>query len=126
MAFDSADAWGHPELFQFDEKGISGGSSRCPPDAFSATGQLWVIPFTVGTIIKRLALSEDEAPGYSFNLYDTVRVDHFRGFDEYYRVPAGREDAIVGTWEKGPGIQLFNQLKERFGDLDIIAEDLGF
>lgn len=127
VAFDSADAWGHPELFQFDEKGYPEAVAGCPPDAFSATGQLWGNPLYRWDYhkengyewwMKRLE--------YSFCLYDTVRVDHFRGFDEYYRVPAEREDAMVGTWEKGPGIQLFTQFKERFGDLDIIAEDLGF
>ncbi len=63
---------------------------------------------------------------YSFGLYDVVRVDHFRGFDEYYSIPAGSENAVHGTWEKGPGIDIFNKMRERFGTLDIIAEDLGF
>ena len=63
---------------------------------------------------------------YSFRLYDVVRVDHFRGFDEYYSIPAGSETAIHGTWEKGPGIEVFQKMQEKFGKLDIIAEDLGF
>ncbi|MBE5993390.1 MAG: 4-alpha-glucanotransferase [Paenibacillaceae bacterium] len=127
VAFDSADAWGHPELFQFDEKGYPEAVAGCPPDAFSATGQLWGNPLYRWDYHKETGYEWwMKRLEYSFCLYDTVRVDHFRGFDEYYRVPAGREDAMVGTWEKGPGIQLFTQFKERFGDLDIIAEDLGF
>lgn len=127
VAFDSADAWGHPELFQFDEKGYPEAVAGCPPDAFSATGQLWGNPLYRWDYHKETGYEWwMKRLEYNFCLYDTVRVDHFRGFDEYYRVPAGREDAMVGTWEKGPGIQLFTQFKERFGDLDIIAEDLGF
>lgn len=127
VAFDSADAWVHPELFQFDEKGYPEAVAGCPPDAFSSTGQLWGNPLYRWDYHKETGYEWwMKRLEYSFCLYDTVRVDHFRGFDEYYRVPAGREDAMVGTWEKGPGIQLFTQLKERFGDLDIIAEDLGF
>ena len=63
---------------------------------------------------------------YSFGLYDVVRVDHFRGFDEYYSIPAGDQTAEFGHWEKGPGYDLFRVLKKKFGDPDIIAEDLGF
>jgi 4-alpha-glucanotransferase len=63
---------------------------------------------------------------YCFRLYDTVRVDHFRGFDEYWSIPAGDKTAQNGHWEKGPGLGLFQAMKKHFGDLDIIAEDLGF
>ena len=63
---------------------------------------------------------------YSFELYDVVRVDHFRGFDEYYAIPADEETAVNGTWEKGPGIKLFETMRETFGQVNIIAEDLGF
>lgn len=63
---------------------------------------------------------------FCFDLYDVVRVDHFRGFDEYYSVPAGEETAMHGTWKKGPGISIFEKMKETFGTVDIIAEDLGF
>lgn len=63
---------------------------------------------------------------YCFDLYDVVRVDHFRGFDEYYAIPADAETAVNGTWEKGPGITLFKKMKKVFGKVNIIAEDLGF
>lgn len=63
---------------------------------------------------------------YSFDLYDVVRIDHFRGFDEYYAIPADEDTAVNGTWRKGPGMALFTKMKETLGDVDIIAEDLGF
>ena len=127
VAFDSADSWFHPELFQFDENSEPVAVAGCPPDGFSATGQLW------GNPLYRWAYHKEtdyewwmKRMEYSFRLYDVVRVDHFRGFDEYYSIPAGSENAIHGTWEKGPGIGIFSRMEERFGKLDIIAEDLGF
>ncbi|ADL06396.1 4-alpha-glucanotransferase [Lacrimispora saccharolytica] len=127
VAFDSADSWFHPELFQFDESREPVAVAGCPPDGFSATGQLWGNPLYRWEYhgetgyewwMKRME--------YSFRLYDVVRVDHFRGFDEYYSIPAGSENAVNGAWEKGPGIDIFNRMEEKFGKLDIIAEDLGF
>ena len=127
VAFDSADTWANPELFQLDEKNLPLGVAGCPPDAFSATGQLWGNPLynwayhkTTGYDwwLKRIA--------YCFDLYDIVRIDHFRGFDEYYSIPYGDETAVNGHWEKGPGMDLFDTVKEKLGELDIIAEDLGF
>ena len=127
VAFDSADSWFHPELFQFDENSEPVAVAGCPPDGFSATGQLW------GNPLYRWGYHKEtdyewwmKRMEYSFRLYDVVRVDHFRGFDEYYSIPAGSENAIHGTWEKGPGISIFNRMEEQFGKLDIIAEDLGF
>ena len=99
----------------------------CPPDAFSATGQLWGNPLynweyhaSTGFAwwIQRLK--------YCFKLYDVVRVDHFRGFDEYYAIPYGNETAEFGAWQKGPGIDLFRAVKQALGDVNIIAEDLGY
>lgn len=127
VAFDSADAWANPELFQFDEKGLPTGVAGCPPDAFSATGQLWGNPLYrwdyhkqtgYAWWIKRIA--------YCYKLYDMVRIDHFRGFDEYYNIPYGDKTAEFGEWEKGPGYDLFKTLKEELGNLSVIAEDLGF
>lgn len=127
VAFDSADSWFHPELFQFDESCEPVAVAGCPPDGFSATGQLW------GNPLYRWEYHGEtgyewwmERMEYSFRLYDVVRVDHFRGFDEYYSIPAGSENAVNGVWEKGPGIDIFNRIGEKFGKLDIIAEDLGF
>ena len=127
VAFDSADTWSHPELFELDEKGFPTVVAGVPPDAFSATGQLW------GNPIYRWKYHK--ATGYDwwmqrleqmFRLYDVVRIDHFRGFDEYWAVPYGDQDAMGGKWCKGPGYALFKVMKERLGDKEIIAEDLGY
>lgn len=127
VAMDSADSWSHPELFQFDKDGQPEAVAGCPPDAFSATGQLWGNPLYRWEQHKKTGyawwLARME---YSFRLYDVVRVDHFRGFDEYYSIPAGDKTAEFGHWEKGPGYDLFEAMKKRFGKLPIIAEDLGF
>ncbi len=127
VAFDSADSWSHPELFQFDERHRPAAVAGVPPDAFSATGQLWGNPLyrweyhretDYAWWIRRMK--------YSFEMYDVVRVDHFRGFEKYYSVPAGADTAVSGKWEKGPGYDLFKKMKDVFGEPDIIAEDLGF
>jgi len=127
VAYDSADSWANPALFQFDENGLPTGVAGCPPDAFSATGQLWGNPLYrwdyhrktgYAWWVKRIA--------YCYKLYDIVRIDHFRGFDEYYNIPYGDKTAEFGRWEKGPGYELFKTLKEELGNLPVIAEDLGF
>lgn len=126
VAFDSSDAWAMPELFQFDEEFLPTAVAGCPPDAFSATGQLWGNPLYRWDYhrqtgyqwwIKRLR--------HSFCLYDVVRIDHFRGFDEYYSIPYMDETAEHGHWEKGPGMELFLAVRQELGDQKIIAEDLG-
>lgn len=128
VAYDGADSWSHPELFQFDEKGEPKAVAGCPPDAFSATGQLWGNPLYRWDYHKQTGFDWwMKRMAYSFKLYDVVRIDHFRGFDEYYSIPAGDKTAVNGHWEKGPGLELFDTMKYRFGEqLDIIAEDLGF
>ena len=127
VAMDSADTWSHPELFQLDQNNVPLAVAGCPPDGFSATGQLWGNPLYDWEYHKqtryywwigRLA--------YCFKLYDVVRVDHFRGFDEYYSIPYGAETAVDGHWEKGPGMDLFNRVREVLGERQIIAEDLGY
>jgi len=127
VAYDGADSWSHPELFQFNENCEPIAVAGCPPDAFSETGQLWGNPLYdwdyhektgYSWWIKRIA--------HCFQIYDTVRIDHFRGFDEYYSIPYGEETAEFGCWRKGPGIKIFNAIKEALGEVDIIAEDLGF
>ncbi|MGN0402206.1 MAG: 4-alpha-glucanotransferase [Acetatifactor sp.] len=127
VALDSADAWANPELFQFDEDRRPTAVAGCPPDAFSATGQLWGNPLYNWEVHKENGftwwLSRLEA---CFRLYDVVRIDHFRAFDAYYSIPAGRETAEVGTWEPGPGYALFQAMKEKLGNREVIAEDLGF
>ena len=127
VAFDSADTWANPELFQLDEENIPTAVAGCPPDAFSATGQLWGNPLYRWDYhrntgyqwwISRLS--------YVFRLYDVVRIDHFRGFDEYFSIPYGAENAIGGHWEKGPGIDLFRKVEQALGWKQVIAEDLGY
>ncbi|RDY32150.1 4-alpha-glucanotransferase [Lachnotalea glycerini] len=127
VALDSADCWANTKLFQFDKKNMPSGVAGCPPDAFSKTGQLWGNPLydwkyhentNFEWWIQRIE--------YCFKLYDVVRVDHFRGFDEYYTIPYGETTAINGIWKKGPGYKLFEALNQKLGDVDIIAEDLGF
>ena len=127
VAMDSADAWAHPELFQLDSENVPVAVAGCPPDGFSATGQLWGNPLyrweyhrSTGYEwwISRLR--------YVFNMYDVVRIDHFRGFDEYFSIPYEAENAIGGHWEKGPGMDLFDVVKEKLGKISIIAEDLGY
>lgn len=127
VAFDSADTWAEPGLFQFDSEGNPIAVAGCPRDGFSADGQVWGNPLYDWDYHRET--------GYSwwigrmercFRLYDVVRVDHFRGFDEYFCVPYGDATAANGCWRKGPGTSLFEALKEKLGDCPIIAEDLGF
>lgn len=127
VALDSADTWSHPELFQFTEDLTPKAVAGCPPDAFSETGQLWGNPL--------YDWKRHEKTGFDwwirrihncFCWYDMVRIDHFRGFDEYYAIPYGEPTAAHGKWETGPGIRLFEVMEEKLGRQNIIAEDLGF
>lgn len=127
VAYDSADAWAHPELFQFDKDNLPIAVAGCPPDGFSATGQLWGNPL--------YRWDYHGATGYKwwidrmthcFSMYDVVRIDHFRGFDEYYSIPYKEVTALNGHWEKGPGISLFKALENALGENRVIAEDLGY
>ena len=125
VAMDSADAWAH--RFQLDGDNVPTAVAGCPPDGFSAVGQLWGNPLYRWEYhrqtgydwwMKRLA--------HCFSLYDVVRIDHFRGFDEYYSIPRGAKTAIDGHWEKGPGMDLFRRMREVLGEKEVIAEDLGY
>ena len=127
VAFDSADAWTKPELFQFDENFVPLAVAGCPPDAFSATGQLWGNPLYRWDYHK--ATGYDwwcERIDHCFKLYDLVRIDHFRAFDEYFSIPYGDTTAVNGKWKQGPGIELFRTINARLGEKQIIAEDLGY
>ncbi len=127
VSFDSSDAWANQELFQFNENGFPDAIAGVPADGFSATGQIWGNPLYRWDYhketgykwwLKRLAMC--------FELYDVVRIDHFRGFDEYFSVPYGEDSALRGHWEKGPGMDLFRAVEEAFPGKEIIAEDLGY
>lgn len=127
VAEDSADLWSNPKVFLLDEKTLKPIKiAGCPPDAFSATGQLWGNPIYNWEYL--------EEAGYkwwinrikqSLKLYDVLRIDHFRGFEAYWAVPYGDKTAQNGEWIKGPEMKLFNAIKEELGDINIIAEDLG-
>lgn len=125
VAYDSADVWAHPELFKLDRELKPLKVAGVPPDYFSATGQLWGNPVYDWTMHakdgyawwkKRLASA--------LVTYDTVRIDHFRGFDRYYEIPAGAENAVGGQWREGPKAELFASLENDCRGR-IIAEDLG-
>ena len=127
VAFDSSDAWASPELFQFDEDFLPTAVAGCPPDAFSEDGQLWGNPLYRWDYHRQTGYDWwCRRLDHCFRMYDVVRIDHFRGFDEYYSIPYGDETAVNGQWEKGPGIALFRALTDRLGEKQIIAEDLGF
>ena len=125
---DSADTWAHRELFQYTREGHPSKVAGVPPDAFSATGQLWGNPLYDWAIHKKTGYAWWCARmEYCLSMYDCLRVDHFRGFEAYYAVPYGDETAENGAWVKGPGMSLFRALYQHFGtkELPIIAEDLG-
>ena len=127
VAMDSADVWAERSMFRLDSRGVPTEVAGVPPDYFSKDGQLWGNPLYRWDYHKKTGYSWwMDRMEYSFELYDVVRVDHFRGFDAYYSIPAGSKTAEFGHWEDGPGYNLFKKMKERFGTLDIIAEDLGF
>lgn len=127
VAYDSADTWADPKLFQMDVKGYPTAVAGCPPDYFSETGQLWGNPLYDWEYHKKTDYAWwMRRFEYCYELYDVVRIDHFRGFDEYWAVPYGDPTAENGQWLKGPGYELFAVLKKQLGKKRIIAEDLGF
>ncbi len=127
VSMDSSDVWAHPELFQLDENNRQTRVAGCPPDGFSPDGQVWGNPLYRWKYHEQTGFSWwVTRMWYSFTLYDVVRIDHFRGFDQYYSIPAGESTAKNGRWEKGPGMKLFDSIRVNLGKQKIIAEDLGF
>lgn len=123
---DCSDVWANPELFELDEKLCPKRVAGVPPDYFSATGQLWGNPLYDWAEMKRTDYDWwIKRVKKSAQLFDLLRIDHFRAFDTYYAIPYGHKTAEKGTWENGPGMELFNAIKERLGKVNIIAEDLG-
>ncbi|MCK5132778.1 MAG: 4-alpha-glucanotransferase [Candidatus Sabulitectum sp.] len=125
-AHDSSDVFFNREIFKLDMNGMPSVVAGVPPDYFSETGQLWGNPVYnwdacarsgYSWWIKRMAVALD--------LFDAVRIDHFRGFAEYWEIPAGEATAVNGKWVKGPGIELFRQMEKALGKLPVVAEDLG-
>ena len=127
VAEDSADVWARPEQFQLDDEMRPTEVAGCPPDGFSATGQLWGNPLfdweRMGDEGFAWWLDRIE---FQLDLYDILRIDHFRGFDSYYAIPAGAATAEGGRWREGPGVAFFEALEQRLGTCRIVAEDLGF
>jgi 4-alpha-glucanotransferase len=126
VAHDSADVWAHPELFRLDEQGRTTAVAGVPPDYFSATGQLW------GNPLYRWDVSAQSGHRWwiervraSLKLFDLVRLDHFRGFEAYWEIPAGAPTAAGGKWVKGPGVEFFRTLQNELKELPFVAENLG-
>ena len=127
VAGDSADVWSNPEQFQLDGRGWPTEVAGCPPDGFSADGQLWGNPLFDWERMKRDGYRWWlRRIAFQFTIYDTLRIDHFRGFDSYYAIPAGEKTARNGRWRPGPGLDFFKAVNKALGEKDIIAEDLGF
>lgn len=127
VAEDSSDVWANPELFLLDQLNKPVCVSGCPPDAFSKTGQLWGNPIYDWDLMDQQGykwwINRIKA---TYELFDVVRIDHFRGFESYWSIPAGAKTAENGEWIKGPEMKLFKAIKEALGEIKIIAEDLGF
>lgn len=127
VAEDSADVWSNTELFRLDDELMPIEVAGCPPDAFSDTGQLWGNP-----IYDWDTMEKDEYKWWvkrfreSRKIFDIIRIDHFRGFESYWAIPFEDETAVNGQWKKGPGIKVFNAIKKELGNVDVIAEDLGY
>ena len=127
VSSDSADVWANPDQFQLDNNLIPISVAGCPPDGFSADGQLWGNPLFNWELMKEQNYSWwVDRIAYQTKIYDVLRIDHFRGFDAYYSIPYGEKTARNGEWKEGPGIDLFNVINKKLGELPIIAEDLGF
>ncbi|WP_054693145.1 4-alpha-glucanotransferase [Geotalea toluenoxydans] len=126
VAFDSTDVWANPHLFHLDKKGRPTLVAGVPPDYFSKTGQLWGNPLYNWERVAEEGFSWWVARVRNdLSLYDRVRIDHFRGFEAYWAVPAGEKTAKNGRWVKGPGDALFYALASQLGAVPLIAEDLG-
>ena len=126
VAYDSADVWAHPELFYLDKDGAPSMVAGVPPDYFSATGQRWGNP-----LYRWEAFAADNYDWWVRRIHmnlvqaDIVRIDHFRGFEAYWEIPAAEPTAVIGRWVKGPSAAVFEAIQAKLGELPIIAEDLG-
>ena len=126
VSADSVDAWVGGELFELDAQGGFARVAGCPPDYFSADGQLWGNPLYNWLYHKQTGYAWwVRRVRHALGIYDLLRIDHFRGFDTYWAIPAGSSTARTGKWENGPGMDLFRALEAALGKLPIIAEDLG-
>ncbi len=127
VPLDSADVWAEPEQFLLDENLNPKRVAGCPPDSFSADGQLWGNPIYDWEKMKNSGFAWwIKRLGAARHMYDVIRIDHFRGFESYWSIPAGDDTAMNGRWEKGPGMDFINAIKSALPEIDFIAEDLGF
>lgn len=127
VAYDSVEVWSTPQYFSLDKEKKPVEVAGCPPDAFTADGQLWGNPLYNWEYIARDKFRWwVERIKAASDTYDVVRIDHFRGFESYYCIPYGAKNAKKGKWRKGPDMRLFKEVKKQLGDVKIIAEDLGF
>ena len=126
VSYDSVDVWSHPEIFNLDDEGNMQYVAGVPPDYFSKDGQLWGMPVFRWDNLKEQRYSWwIQRFKKNLELFDLLRLDHFRAFSSYWSVPANEKTAKNGTWEQGPGADLFNTLKKELGELPFVAEDLG-
>ena len=124
--FDSADVWTHPDLFELDAELKPTHVAGVPPDYFSPTGQRWGNPLYRWDVLEERGYEWwVHRIGRAVQLFDVVRLDHFRGFEAYWAIPAEEGTAINGKWTKGPGLKLFQALESALGPLPLVAEDLG-
>jgi 4-alpha-glucanotransferase len=124
---DSASVWVHPEIFELDENLRPIRIAGVPPDYFSPTGQRWGNPLYRWDVLAASGFSWwVDRIRHATEIYDIVRLDHFRGFEAYWAIPAGEETAVNGEWIKAPGLALFRALEQALGLLPLVAEDLGF
>ena len=127
VAYDSVEVWSTPQYFSLDKEKKPVEVAGCPPDAFTADGQLWGNPLYNWEYIARDKFRWwVERIKAASDTYDVVRIDHFRGFESYYCIPYGAKNAKKGKWRKGPDMRLFKEVRKQLGDVKIIAEDLGF
>ena len=126
VSYDSSDVWANPRFFDLDQERLPYHVAGVPPDNFSKDGQLWGNPLYNWEQLEK----EDfawwvERISQAIHAFDWIRIDHFIGFQNFYSIPYGHLTAAKGEWKKGPGIKLFNVIKEKLGCVNIIAEDLG-
>ncbi len=127
VAGDSADVWANPKQFLLDEDCNPIEVAGCPPDAFSDDGQLWGNPLYDWDYMKKDGFSWwKNRIEHLCKMCDVIRIDHFRGFESFYCIPADSKTAKIGEWRKGPGIEFFKEIEKTLGKKDIIAEDLGY
>ena len=127
VSYDSADVWTHPEIFRLKEDLSPEVVAGCPPDAFSETGQRWGNPLYDWDALKSRGYNWwIKRMRWAIETCDIVRLDHFRGFEAYWEIPADEPTAVHGHWVQGPNEDLFKALRSALGDLPFIAEDLGY